>query len=328
MFGLGFRRICRDFALLASLLGLSGCSGFIEDRAAESTLTILKGSKIAMRRSVDLEIARSAAPGGLVQLEAFAWAYPKHRAFRTMLTEAQCQYAVGFALDDWERSVIEEGAGSPVAAARRTRSLALFERCAELSVALLGSEWEPLLKGEDISNRVAKARRKHVPAMSWLALGVANSIALDPLSPLRRKQLPMVEGILARIVELDESHDDAFAHVLLGALASSRPEFLGGNPEKGKAHFAQARELSGGASLMGEVIFARTYAVAKKDRELFVKVLKAVVAADTSRWPERRLANTLAISKAQLYLSAETKLFGERAPVSASAMADTTEGQP
>ena len=60
---------------LLLVLLLAGCSSFFENKAATSTLKILQQSNVAARRLADVQLAREAAPGGVVQLAAFATAH-------------------------------------------------------------------------------------------------------------------------------------------------------------------------------------------------------------------------------------------------------------
>lgn len=298
----------RWVARLVLLMLATSCTSFIEKRAASSTFSIMQRSKLAMQRSADTELARIASPGGLVQLEAFHLAYPEHRGFLALLTEGYCQYAVGFVLADWERSVIAHD--EPVSEKLRQRALSLFDKCGSLGLQLLGKKWQKSYAAGELEARIATAKKRDVAGMLWLAFGMVNRIALDPFQAKRLAELELAQALLHRAIELDESHNDAIAHVMLGALASSRPRLLGGDPETGKRHFLRAKKLTGDGMLMIDVIFARSYGVATGNREFFSETLKRVVASDPSRWPERRLANALAIEKARVYLRAEDSFLG------------------
>jgi hypothetical protein len=293
---------------LVLLLLATSCTSFIERRAASSTFSIMEGSKVAMQRSSDTELARIASPGGLVQLEAFHLAYPGHRGFLALLTEGYCQYAVGFVLPDWERSVV---AGDRQKSEKlRQRALSLFDKCSSLGLQLLGKNWQEAYAGSTLEARIVAAKKRDVAGMVWLAFGMVNRIALDPFQTRRRAELEVAQALLERVIELDESHNDAIAHLMLGALASSRPRLLGGDPEQGKRHFLRAKELTGDGMLMIDVVFARSYGVTTGNREFFVETLERVTRADPSLWPERRLANALAIEKASVYLRARERFFG------------------
>ncbi len=305
----------------ALVLGLAGCAGIIERRAADSTYGVMKRSRVAVQRSADVELARAAAPGGLVQLEAFHLAYPYHRGFKLLLAEGYCQFAAGFLNDDWERATLAGDAAA--SAVIKERALGLLDKCVGYGLTLLGASWEQAYEAGPgaLTKLVARARKSHVAGMTWVALGISTGIAMEPTSPKRLRYLPVAQAMLARAIELDPTFRDATAHVMMGALDSARPRWLGGDPASGKRHFDQARALTDGAALMVDVVFARTYAVAVGDRTLFRATLDKVLAADVGKWPERRLANEMARDKAALYLEHEDALFGKRA-----AREDTPQG--
>ena len=58
------------------------------------------------------------------------------------------------------------------------------------------------------------------------------------------------------------------------------PPAYGGEPEKGRAAFEKAIELSGGRDLSAKVEFARGYARLMYERDLHDKLLTEVLAAD------------------------------------------------
>lgn len=298
------------YCLLAPLVIATGCAGFIKKRAAESTHSVMRRSSVAMQRASDVELARAAAPGGLVQLEAFHLAYPRHRGFVELLAEGYCQYASGFLHDDWERLVI---AGDKARADRlRARTIKLLDKCVHWGLQLLGEEWRKAHAAgpKPFDARVAKAGKRDVDGMAWVAVGMVTAIGMNPMDFKRLSYLSSAQKLLERVVALDPDHRDATALVMLGALDSSRPAIFGGNPAAGKRHFERARTLTGGQMLMVDVVYARTYAVAVKDRALFRKTLERVLKANPAKWPERRLTNEMAIAKARMYLAAEQTLFG------------------
>jgi len=53
-----------------------------------------------------VELARAALPGGIVQLAAFARAYPAEPRFVTLHANALCEYATAFVFDDWEDAAL------------------------------------------------------------------------------------------------------------------------------------------------------------------------------------------------------------------------------
>lgn len=305
----------RLWCTLAIALAL-GCSGFIDRKAAQSTYKILEKSFEAARRQRDLGIAREAMPGGLVQLEAFALAYPDFRGFRVLHAESICQYAIGFVFDDWEDATL--GGRTAEAAAIAERLDGLLAMCTEANVALLPAPWrEAHARGDDaLVALLPKATRAEVPALLWIASAGAVRLALNPLAGLAK--LPAITAVLRRCVEVAPGYHDADGEILLGTLAAARAAFPGSRDD-GSAWFERARQRAGEGTLLVEVMFARGTAVARRDPALFDATLARVLAADVTRWPDRRLANELARRKARRFQAARATLLpGVTEPAPAS----------
>ncbi len=293
------------FPLIAWLALATGCSSFINKQAASSTYRILQKSTEAARRQIDLQLAREALPGGVLQLEAFSLAYPEHGGFKTMHAEAYCQYAVAFVFDDWEDAKLAARDAEADKIAARLRPLLV--QCAALETALLPAPWRAAVaNGPDaVLARLPTATKAQVGPLLWIATTGAVLIALDPLRNFMR--LPGVEAMLKRCAELAPGFHDADAEILAATLEAGRGAMFG--TTDGQAAFDRARALAGDGALIVDVMYARGTAVARKDRALFTATLERVLAADVSRWPERRLGNELARQKARRYLAAAEVLI-------------------
>ena len=288
--------------LVLGVVALAACGSFIDNQAARSTYRILARSNEVARRQVDVELARDAAPGGLIQLATFAAAYPDHAGFRELYAEALCGYVVGFVFDDWEDATL---GGRPDEAARLEQRLGpLLAACIDANLALLPPAWRAA-HGDALVALIARATRAQVPAVLWIATASAVELGLAPLRNLGK--LPVVRAGLARSIQLAPGFHDADAELLSATLAAAQSQVMGG--EDGGALFARARALVGEGALIVDVMFARGVAVARKDRALFEATLAKVLAADVTRWPERRLSNELARRKARRYLAAEATLI-------------------
>lgn len=122
--------------------------------------------------------------------------------------------------------------------------------------------------------------------------------------------LPRVEAIMVRVVQLDEAIDHGRAHLYLGVMRTQLPPALGGRPEEGRAHFERAIALSGGRDLMAKVEYARWYARLVFDRDLHDRLLQEVLAADPVE-PDLTLSNVLAQREARSLLATSQEYFGE-----------------
>lgn len=257
------------------------------------------------KRQADIELARDAMPGGLMQLQTFALAYPDHQGFKTLNAEASCQYAIGFVFDDWEDAKLT---GRTDEADRLARRLGpLLKMCVDANLALLPSAWRDA-RARDPDATIAllpSATRAQVPALLWIASADAVELALEPMKHLGK--LGMIKAQLATCSKLAPGFHDADAELLLATLTSALSMLPGGSD--GAAEFARARKLAGEGALIVDVMMARGVGVARKDRALFESTLQQVLAADVSKWPERRLSNELAKRKARRYLAASQTLL-------------------
>jgi hypothetical protein len=120
--------------------------------------------------------------------------------------------------------------------------------------------------------------------------------------------IPKVEALLQRVVQLDASHDRGLPWVYLGVLTSLRPAAVGGKPEAGRAAFERAIAESGGRNLFAKTLFARYYARLVFDQELHDRLLGEVLAAD-ARAPGFTLINTLAQQQARELLATSKDYF-------------------
>jgi hypothetical protein len=148
----------------------------------------------------------------------------------------------------------------------------------------------------------------HVHAMytlasSWAGFLQAHSDQWDAIA-----DLPKIERLLLRVVELDPGHDHGQAFLYLGVLNSLRPEAVGGKPALGRAYFEKAIALSGGRNLYAKTLFAQYYARLVFDQELHDRLLNEVIAADPKA-PGFTLTNTLAQDRARKLLESGKDYF-------------------
>ena len=289
------------------LLVLVGCSSFIDKQAATSTYRILVNAQDAAKRTSDVELARDAIPGGLMQLQAFALAYPKHDGFRRLYAEAICQYAVGFVFDDWEDAELTGRRDDATRIAARLTGL--LGTCVDANLALLAPRWRAARADAAAWDRlIATAERAEAPPLLWIATADAVAIALEPMRGLAK--LAPTLAALRRCVAIAPGAHDSDGELLLGSLEAGTSVFFGG--ADGSAQFDRARRSLGAGAVIVDVMYARGVAVARKDRELFRATLERALAMDVSRWPDRRLGNELALIKARRYLAAIDKLIPVR----------------
>ena len=151
---------------------------------------------------------------------------------------------------------------------------------------------------ETFSGALAAAPAKDIAghyalAAAWVGFLQANSEDWGAIA-----DLPKVQALLDKVVATDAGHARGMPHVYLGVLHSLRPEAIGGQPARGRAHFEQALALSGGRNLYAKTLMAEYYARLVFDQALHDRLLAEVLAAEP-RQPGFTLMNVLAQQRAQ-----------------------------
>jgi hypothetical protein len=135
-------------------------------------------------------------------------------------------------------------------------------------------------------------------ASSWAGYLQSNSENWEVVA-----DLPKVEALLLRVVNLDSNYERGLPYVYLGVINSLRPEALGGKPEVGRAYFEKAIAVSEGKNLYAKTALAQHYARLVFNQELHDRLLDEVINANPKA-SGYTLINTLAQDQAkQLQIS-------------------------
>lgn len=242
----------------------------------------------------DPQTVRDGAPAYLLLLDSFLEGDPDDPALLGAAARLYASYGTVFA-DDPERARRLTGRARGYA----SRGLCeVFEpSCGWPDMAFV--EFEQTLGG--LVPRHADALFSYaVASLAWIR---AHSADWDALA-----ELPQMEALLNRYLEIGAGEADASAYTYLGILATLRPPALGGEPEKGQALFERAIELTGGRDLSIKVEYARGYARMLYERELHDRLLEEVVAADPEV-PGYTLTNVLAQRDAEELLETADEYF-------------------
>ncbi len=169
----------------------------------------------------------------------------------------------------------------------------------------------PIDQGDPELFDAALAKRSAADAspLFWGSFGWLTWIEQQQGSPAAMADLVAVEKIMARLLELDETIEQGGAHLFFGILYGSKPQMIGGDPERSRMHFDKALELSNRSFLMIQTFYAATYARMTFDKELHDSLLEEVLSFPLNQAPENRLSNQIAKRKAKELL--EENFFGD-----------------
>lgn len=300
-------------AFVVAAIGIAGCD--IGKFTVNTTSKVLVRAQPGLQQESDYEMARQAIPGALKTVEGFWIVDPDNERLIKILTEGYCQYGTAFVEDDWEVAKFNKD----IAAIEyhNDRATKMFTRCLNYALRTLGSRWQKEVFGtsEQVAKLIADTgSSKRTPMMfAGLALGSLINHNLTRVEMLGH--LATAQGIIERVIELDAKNPPsnlahrALPHIALGMIYSSRGRAMGGDPDKAKASFETALQVTGNKFLLARTLMAYRVGLVTNDRKFFHEQLKQVLETAPSVWPEQRLANEVAHRKARRYLSKEKELF-------------------
>jgi hypothetical protein len=162
---------------------------------------------------------------------------------------------------------------------------------------------------DDFKEGLKSLGKKDVPYLFWSATSWANWIRLNLDSMEAVSQLPRVESMMKRTLDLDEGFYHGSPHLFMGIWYASRPKIAGGDLKKSQKHFLKAMDLGQGKFLMAYVYYANHYARKMMDKNLFTSTLQKVLETPSDTSPELTLLNSVAKRQAKELLSHVEEYF-------------------
>ena len=274
--------------LVISLL-LTGCS--MKAQMVRSMDPIMEDMSSAVNMSNDVDLIRDGLPASLIQMDGFIKSDPNNKL---LLKAAESYFGYAF-------SFVED--------VNRPRASALYLKAREYALRALKKYRQFDEQAPDLNDMLANCGKQDVPALYWAAGSWLAWIGLNVDNPEAIMDIPKVEAMLDRVIELDETYYYGMAHAMLGGLYASQPKNMGGNPEKANKQFQKAFNISGSKLLAAQLMYAKFYAVQIQDKALFVNTLSEIIATPVNFFPERNLANEVAKRKAKDLLEKVDTLF-------------------
>jgi TRAP transporter T-component len=300
---------CSRFVLWSLIPGLlSGCSlhQIVIDKAGDALAT----SGTVFAADDDPELIRAAAPFSLKLMESLLAESPNHRSLLSATARGFTQYSYAFVQLDAEELDDRDLAA---ANAMRVRARRLYARARDYGLRGLEidhSGFTGKLRA-DPRAAVGLTGKSNVPLLYWTAASWAALISLSKDTPELIADLPAVEALIDRALELDESFDHGAIHSFLIAYEMVRQGAKGDPESRARTHFTRAVELSGGFQAAPYVALAESVAVAKQDRREFELRLRQAIAIDPEKRPEWRLANAVMQRRAKRLLTHADQMFVE-----------------
>ncbi len=296
-------------ALGVLLLLASGCAS-PRRMAINMVGDALAGTGTTFAADPDPELVREAVPFGLKLMEALLAETPEHKELLLAATSGFTQYAYAFVQPEADKIEDED---FDAAEATRDRARKLYLRARNYGLRSLEVRHEGLsgMLLTDPDAAVAMADRKDVPNLYWTAAawGAAISLGLD--DPELIADMPSVEAMIDRALELDEDYDAGAIHTFLVGYEMIRQGAEGEPADRARRHFDRAIELSGGQQAGPYVALAESVAVETQNKKQFNELLEKALAVDVDARPEWRLSNIVMQRRAEWLLGRTEDLFLE-----------------
>ncbi len=279
--------LLRGLVVVVAAAALSGCVVRLIGAKAGETLSA------AILNQSDPELVGSGMPAYLLILDGLISQHPENPALLSAGAQLFALYGSRFATAE--------------------RAVTLTDKARRYGQKALCLVHEPACRWRNIDYDRLEAELKDVDlksigplysyAVGWLANLQATSSDWTAVA-----ELPWVQAVLERTLELDEAYEHGAVHGYLGILDSLRPPALGGKPDIARQHFERAIELSQGRDLSIKVEYARRYARLVFDQELHDRLLTDVLNAPAEA-PGFTLFNVLAKQEAQNLLATSKEYF-------------------
>lgn len=298
--------MARCTLLAALLLALAGCS--VRQLAVNHIGNAIAQGGTAFSADDDPELVRAAAPFSLKLIESLLAESPEHRDLLLAGARGFTQYAYAFLQQEAEEA---EEHNMAEALRLEDRARRLYRRSRDYGLrglALRRPDFVRQLRA-DPRRALAALPASEVPLLYWTGASWAALIGLSKDKPDVLAELPIVEALMDRVLELDESFDRGAIHTFMIGYESVRQGRAGDPAERSRRHFTRAMELSGGADAAPLLALAEAVSVPQQRRAEFEALLKQALQIDTDRANENRLANLVAQRRARWLLSRTEHLF-------------------
>jgi len=268
---------------LFSIFAATGC-GAVVGRFTQPLFDDLTNSFMQQR---DVVLAEQGSPTFLLLLDGLITHSPDNKSLLLAGAKAYSAYNTAFV-----------GSRAP------ERNLILAEKAKDYALRALSLHSKAFARVQDRPHEefltcLSSFKEKDVPflfygATCWAGWIAANSSSWDALA-----ELPKVQSLIERVVELDDTFYYGTPNAFMGTLLTLRPPSMGGQPEEAKRYFERALELGQGKFLPSYVMYAKQYAKLVYDKELFYDLLNKALASPVDTAPDLVLVNTLAQRQAR-----------------------------
>jgi len=294
------------YGWLTLCLATTGCS--IRHQAMKQFANVLSSGGTAFASDDDPELVKAAIPFSLKLIESTLQETPRHRGLLQAAASGFTQYAYAFVQEEADELEARDLASAEKLRARARR---LYLRAQNYGMRGLEVD-HPGFRAALLANprKTAKtATKADVPLLYWTAASWAAAISLSKDNPDLISQVPAMEALMDRALELDESYGEGAIHTFLVTYEMSRQGAPGQAAERARKHFDRAMALSHGQDAGPLLALAEAVTIKEQKVKEFESLLKQALAIDPDAKPDNRLVTLVMQRRAQWLLSRKADLF-------------------
>lgn len=289
------RRVRLAIGTSGLVIVAAGC-GLTQRLAVGSMVPVLENTAAAARERGDVATVGEALPANLLLLDGLIRTDPDNQRLLSLGAYLYFGYALGYVESK------DPKLASHYYATGRDYGLRALERHGDFRSGRQGNV-------AAFQRGLASLGRSDVPALAWAGANWARWLSLNLDSPAAIAEVPRIEALLDRLLELEPTFERGLPHALRGSYDALRPQMFGGNPERAQREFDAALQVSERRMLLYLVFYAEFYCRQVLDEECFARTLDEVVAAPDTLLPEQRLLNEIGRQRALQLRQRQGELF-------------------
>jgi len=258
----------------------------------------------------DIDLIGAALPFSLKTIEGLLVEVPEHEGLLLTAASGFTQYSYLYV--DFEALEIEQ-LQPQQAYELRQRAKKLYLRGRNYALRSVALKQENFMTGlrQNPDSTLSVFSKEDIPTLYWLALSWAAAISSDKSDMDMVADLNLIEPIVQKCLELDESFDDGALHEFMIAYQGGRSALQGGGTPQARQHFNRAMELAGNTRITPLVSLAESVSISEQNRDEFEYLLIRALDFDVDTHVQTRLANLVAQRRARLLLSRTESFFLE-----------------
>ncbi len=293
-------------ACILTMVLNNGCS--VRKYAIHQLGDALARSGSTFSNDEDPELIRQAVPFSLKLIESLLAESPRHAGLLLAAARGFTQYAYAFIQEDADEI---ENTDLAAANALRLRAKKIYLRARHYGIRGLEirhPDFEKNLRSQT-SKAIGLLTREEVPLLYWTAAAWGSAIALSKDNPELIADVPLVEALILRALELDAEYESGALYAFMVSFEPVRKTIPGDPVPRVRKHFERAMALAKGQMASPLVALAEAVAIKNQDVKEFKSLLNQALAVNPDARPEWRLENLIMQRRARWLLSRVDDLF-------------------